>query len=82
MQISTQSADPANPFADFITRDELCRRACVSKRTAELWAHERKGPKVTIIGGRAYYHLADIRAWLDSLRKRDGKREPKRRAAA
>ena len=82
MEMQLQPADAGNPFADFIPRDEFSKRAGITKRTAELWAHERKGPKVTIIGGRAYYHLDDVRAWLDSLRKGDAKREPKSRRAA
>lgn len=82
METQLQSADFGNPFADYLAREEFAKRAGITKRTAELWAHERKGPKVTIIGGRAYYHLDDVRAWLDSLRKRDAKRAPKRRAAA
>ncbi|MFT3756659.1 MAG: hypothetical protein QM769_12075 [Pseudoxanthomonas sp.] len=81
MKVTTNTANTDNPFASFITREEFAKNAGITYRTAELWAHARKGPKVTIIGGRACYHVDDITAWLDGLRKGGVKRAQKREAA-
>jgi hypothetical protein len=52
----------------FVSRPEFCRQLGISVRTAELWAHARKGPAVTIIGRRAYYHVDDIAKYLSQCR--------------
>ena len=61
-------AHVADPFAQYITRAEYARRAGITYRTAEMQAHTGRGPKVTRIGRKAYYHLADIATWLESQR--------------
>ena len=82
MQAIQKEDASGNPFADYMSRAEFAAKARITYRTAELWAHQRKGPRVTVIGGRAYYHADDVRAWLDSLRKRDARSQPKARSVA
>jgi hypothetical protein len=69
-----------NPFDRFIPRAEFCERARITQRTAELWAHARKGPKVTIIAKRAYYAVEDVERWLKACQKPDT--PPRKRRAA
>ena len=61
---------PSKPCAldYFLTRPEFCRRYGITLRTAEMMAHRGKGPKVTHLGKRAYYHVDDIAAWCDAER--------------
>ncbi len=81
MQQVSVSDPPRNLFADYISRADFCEQAGITKRTAELYAHSRRGPKVTLIAGRAYYHKDDVQAWLDSLRNTNARRSPKARSA-
>jgi hypothetical protein len=32
--------------------------------TLAVWAHEKRGPPFFILGGRAYYRLADLDAYI------------------
>lgn len=82
MQANKKNPNPGNPFENYVSRADFAKSAGITYRTAELWAHERKGPAVTIIGGRAHYHVDDIAAWLDSLRKRNSTHKPKARKVA
>ena len=70
-----------NPFANYITRAEYCKLAGITQRTAELHAHARKGPPVTIIHKRAYYHVDAIAAFLEECRN-TAPREPRARRTA
>lgn len=53
---------------DFIDREAFCRRYGISYRCAEMMAHQGRGPKVTRLGRKAWYHKEDIAAWLDAQR--------------
>ncbi len=81
MTTESLTTTPPNLFADYISRPEYCKQAGITQRTAELHAHARKGPRVTIINKRAYYHVDDVRAYLDECRN-TAKREPRARNAA
>lgn len=70
-----------NPLEDYIPRPAFCEALGITMRTAELWAHARKGPRVTIIAKRAYYHVDDVQAYLDECRN-TATREPRARKAA
>jgi hypothetical protein len=59
---------------DFLSRPEFCRRYRISLRTAEMMAHKGKGPKVTHLGKRAYYHVEDIAAWCEAQREKSAAR--------
>ena len=73
----------SNPFESFITRAAFCEQAGISTRTAELWVTQRRGPKVTIIGRCAYYHVDDVGAWLKACRnKGNAPAKPRKRRAA
>lgn len=79
---STHAESPLKTaLRDFVWRAQLAEELGVTVRTLELWAHKRKGPPVTIVGGRACYHREDVATWLDSLRNRDD-RAPRRRKVA
>lgn len=69
-------------FSKYITRQQFCDAAHITLRTAELWAHARKGPKVTIIAKRAYYHVDDVAAYLEQCRNKNADRAPRKRGAA
>lgn len=71
----------ANPLEQYIPRPAFCEQLGITTRTAELWAHARKGPRVTIIAKRAYYHVDDVQAYLDECRN-TATREPRVRRAA
>lgn len=66
------------PFDDYITRADYCKLAGITQRTSELHAHARKGPRVTIINKRAYYHVDDVQKFLDECRN-NASREPRKR---
>lgn len=66
---------------DFIDRETFCRRYGITYRTAEMMAHKGRGPKVTILGRKAWYHKADIAAWLDAQREKANARFGQRKAA-
>ncbi|MGH8061934.1 MAG: hypothetical protein ACREO7_07955 [Pseudoxanthomonas sp.] len=70
-----------SPFADYIPRAEYCKLTRITERTAALHAHARKGPRVTIIHKRAYYHVDDVQKFLDECRN-TATREPRARKAA
>lgn len=72
----------AELFGKFIPRQQFCDAAGITYRTAELWAHQRKGPKVTILGRRAYYHADDVAAWLEEQHTKNADRAPRKRGAA
>lgn len=59
---------------NFISRPEFCRRYRISQRTAEMMAHQGKGPKVTHLGKRAFYHVDDIAAWCEAQRAKSESR--------
>jgi hypothetical protein len=55
---------------DYYDDSELCEEIGVKPRTTKQWRIERKGPPVTYIKGRPYYHKDSARQWL---RSREGK---------
>ena len=59
---------PDTIFNKLLHRQQFCDVAGISYRTAEIWAHQGKGPKVTRIGKRAFYHVDDIAAFVESQR--------------
>ncbi|MFA7281758.1 MAG: hypothetical protein WC100_16860 [Sterolibacterium sp.] len=78
----TAETEPTrNPFANYLSRPEYCKLAGITQRTAELHAHARKGPRVTIIHKRAYYHVSDVTAFLEECRN-TATREPRARRTA
>lgn len=42
-------------------------------------AHSRKGPPYILVGGRAWYDVADIKAWLEQNKKVGPTEEQKKR---
>lgn len=79
--MTAETETTRNPFADYIPRAEYCKLAGITQRTAELHAHARKGPRVTIINKRAHYHVDDVKQYLDECRN-TAPREPRARKAA
>ncbi len=75
------TAETTNPFAAYLSRPDYCKLAGITQRTAELHAHARKGPRVTIINKRAYYHVDDVQKFLDECRN-TATREPRARRTA
>ena len=63
-----KAAAPADPLANYIDRPTFCKRFGITKQTAERMAHKGRGPRVTRLGRRAFYHLDDINAWLEKQR--------------
>ena len=72
------------PFvmADYIDRPSFANQLGIKKRTLELWAHQRKGPRPILIGGRSFYHVDDVQEWLDAQRKAAMQNEPRSRRVA
>jgi hypothetical protein len=56
-------------LSDYITREQLAVELEVTTRTLDKWAWLRKGPAKIKIGGRCYYHRADVIAWIEAMRE-------------
>jgi predicted DNA-binding transcriptional regulator AlpA len=48
------------------TRRELAEFTGIAVQTLARWAVEKKGPRMTSLGGARRYRKADIIAWLDA----------------
>jgi hypothetical protein len=59
---------------DFVPRTVFCERFGISLRAAEVMAHQGRGPKVTKLGRRAFYHVDDIASWLNEQRQKSSAR--------
>ena len=84
MQSIVVSGDSArNPLSeilkDYISRPDFCRALQINTNTAEKWAVARKGPPVTIIARRAYYHIADVQKWIEAQRPAETATRPRAR---
>lgn len=77
---TTQNNRKSTELDNLLTRQELCDQYGFNYRTVEMWAHKGKGPKVTRLGRRAYYHVADIAAWIEDQRKKSDARFAKAEA--
>lgn len=55
-------------LSDYVTREELAEELRVTTRTLDKWAWLRRGPAKIKMGGRCYYHRADVLAWLEAQR--------------
>ncbi len=73
MEKSTDHSKP-NPFACLLTRQEYCDLLGISYRTAEMQAHRGQGPRVTRLGRRAFYHVDDVKAYVEAQRAKATKR--------
>ncbi len=49
---------------DLITAEETAANIGVNPKTLQRWAREGRGPRRVRIGGRCYYHKANIETWL------------------
>lgn len=54
---------PQNRY--LLTRAEAADYLGVSVSTLAHWPAQGKGPRQRVIGRRAYYHVADLDAWLE-----------------
>ncbi|WP_394000511.1 helix-turn-helix transcriptional regulator [Luteimonas sp. WGS1318] len=70
----TSTNEKPNPFACLMTRQEFCDAYGILYRTAEMMAHKGQGPRVTKLGRKAYYHVDDITAWIESQRAKSAER--------
>jgi predicted site-specific integrase-resolvase len=68
--MSTTPTKQETIFTKLLNRQQLCDAVGISYRTAEMWAHQGRGPKVTRIGKRAFYHVDDIAAFVESQRSK------------
>ncbi len=75
----TASDQLSDILRDYISRPDFCRALQININTAEKWAVAKKGPPVTIIARRAYYHIADVQTWIDANRNAVGARHPRKR---
>lgn len=60
---------PTNILQDYIKRPDLADQVSRSPKTLERWTRIGKGPRVTYIGGEPFYHVDDVKAWLEKCRK-------------
>ena len=58
----------------YLTRQEFCEAYGIAMRTAEIMAHKGRGPRVTRLGRRAFYHVDDISAWVEAQRQKNAAR--------
>jgi len=69
----------AHILKDYISRPEFCKAIHININTAEKWAVARKGPPVTIIARRAYYHIEDVKKWMETNRNKEAAKTPRQR---
>ncbi len=58
-----KSYRPQNRY--LLTRTEAADYLGVSVSALAHWPAQDKGPRQRVIGRRAYYHVADLDAWLE-----------------
>jgi len=65
---------------NLLTRPELAASLGISERS--VWRYERRpgGIPSILLGGRKYYDIADVKAWLERSKqtKADNARDPRR----
>ena len=49
---------------DYMTTEQLADELDVTPLTIRRWRAQKKGPRVTWIGRRLYYHRSSVAAWL------------------
>lgn len=57
-------------LADYDTPEELAASLGVCTKTLDRWRLDKKGPPITRIGRRPYYHRDSVKAWLRSQEQR------------
>lgn len=84
MNPTTKTMDESQPTSllsnlldDYLSESEFCRELQIDTRTAKRWHSEGRGPAITKIGRRVFYHKDTIKKWLASLELR----QPSGRAA-
>ena len=63
---------------EYLPRTELAKQIGVCERTIARYENSADGLPVTLIGGRRFYKIDSVRAWLAS---RERKPNPRRRVA-
>lgn len=58
-----------------LTTREAAERLRLSKRTLDNMRGHGTGPPFRKIGGRVFYHLDDLKGWLDEMRRRSSSGE-------
>ena len=64
---------------DYYRQPELAKEIDRSERTLQRWRRERRGPVVTLIGNKPYYHVTDVKDWLKAQRQVPEQRKRRRK---
>jgi excisionase family DNA binding protein len=54
-----------------LTTEEAAEYLRFSKRKVDEWRKEKTGPNSIVIGGKVFYHIEDLDAWIESFRETD-----------
>ena len=64
---------------EYLTKADLAEQLGKCERTIERWNRERTGPPPTIIGSQKYYHIDDVKDWVNAGRPNTKARKARRK---
>jgi hypothetical protein len=56
-------------LSDYDTPDELAASLGICTKTLDRWRLDKKGPPITYVGRKPYYHRDSAKTWLRSQEK-------------
>jgi len=72
------SQTTSRPDSGFVTDEEASRYLHVHPQTMAKWRREGYGPPRYVVGGRRFYRLTEVQAWLESTWEIPGEQDAER----
>lgn len=54
---------------DYLSLKQAADELGVTTRTMQEWHPKGRGPRRTLIGGRVYFHVDDLRRWIEDQKE-------------